>query len=323
MLHFRGVFSPCRQVTILHPGGVSLEWTQCADLPVRMCDAQAVQLRTKVYVQGDTGSTETDSKIYTYEVPTDVWVSMESPTRWSALTIYRSQLVLVGGRKESTTKEVTNQLWVLQDEQTWAQPLPPMPTARDSASAISSGDHLVVAGGENQGFSEFNLVEVFDGLQWVRADPLPVACRDIRSTYHSGMWYLMGGIGQSRSVFYTSLHSLIEKATQQPPHSPDSSEQQSVWKTLPDVPYKGSSTTTFGGALLAVGGEGRGWNSSGLSTHMYSPLTRSWLHVGDIPEAVLSTCCITLTTGETMVTGGWTGAGGKSTHVHKVCLKLQ
>ncbi len=319
MLHFPsvcGVF-PCPQVTILHPGGVSLEWTQCADLPVEMYNAQAVQLRTKVYVQGDTSSAETDYNIYTYEVPTDVWAFMKSPTRWSALTIYRSQLVLVGGI-ESKTEEATEQLWVLQDEQTLTQPLPPMKAARYSASAISSGDHLVVAGGE----VGIRLVEVYDGLEWVRADPLPVACSYIKSTYHSGLWYLMGGYGQSTSVFYTSLHALVEKATQQPPHSPDSSEQQSVWKTLPDVPYMWSSTTTLGGALLAVGGKASKGKTP--SVHMYSPLTRDrpWLHVGDMCEAVSSTCSITITTREAIVIGGETG-GGISPHVHKVCLKLQ
>ncbi len=167
-----------------------------------------------------------------------------------------------------------------------------------------------------------NLVEVYDGLQWVRADPLPVACRDIKSTYHSGILYMMGGNEQSTSVFYTSLYSLIEKATQQLPHSPDSSEQQSVWKTLPDVPYKWSSSTRLGGVFLAVGGrDTRGkWSSS---VCMYSPLTRSWLHIGDMPKAISFTCSITLTTGETMVIGGRTERLMWSRQVHKVCLKLQ
>ncbi len=288
-----------------------------------MGHAWAIQLKNKVYVQGYTDYIETDSTIYTYEVPADAWVSMQSPAYWSALTIYHSQLVLVGG-VETTTGRVTNQLWVLQDEQTWTcQPLPPMPTARHSASAISSGDHLVVAGGGQTGPTRTDSVEVYDGVQWVIADPLPVACRDMKSTYHSGMWYLMGGDGQSKSVFYTSLQSLIEKATQQPPHSPDSSEQQSVWKTLPDVPYKYSSTTTLGGALLTVGGRNSEHkNTSSIS--MYCPLTRSWLHIGDVPLAVSSTCSISLTTGETMVIGGRTGSGWlRIPQVHKVCLKLQ
>ncbi len=278
-----------------------------------MVDAQAVQLKTKVYVQGDTHSIETDSTIYTYEVPADAWVSMQSPAYWSALTIYHSRLVLVGGI-ETTTEEVTDQLWVLQGEQTWIQPLSPMPTARRSASAISSGDHLVVAGGDTDSYIYTDSVEVCDGVQWVRADLLPMACCGIKSTCHSGMWYLMGGYGQSTSVFFTSLQSLIEKATQQPPHSRDSSKQQSVWKTLPGVLYKYSSITTLRGALLTVGGaDSEDKNTSSIS--MYCHLTRSWLHIGDMPEAVDSTCSITLTTGETMVIGGWTGSD-RSTHVH-------
>ncbi len=312
---------PCPQVPILHPGGASLEWKHCADLhvPAGIMNSRAVQLKTKVYVHGGTGSRERYSTIYTYEVPADAWVSMQSPTYCSALTIYHSQLVLVGGI-ESTTRRVTDQLWALQDEQTWTQPLPPMPTARYAASAISSGDYLVAAGGDT-GVGHTYSVEVYDGVQWVRADPLQVACSDMKSTYHSGMWYLMGGYAQHTSVFYTSLQSLIGKATQQPPHSPDSSEQQSVWKTLPDVPYSLSSTTTLGGALLTVGG--RDSEDEGTSSiTMYCPLTHSWLHIGDTPEAISSTCTITLTTGETMVIGGWT-RNDTSPHVHKVCLKLQ
>ncbi len=306
----------CLQVAIVHPGGASLKWRQCADLPVRMEHAQAVQLKTKVYVQGDTGSTETCSTIYVYEVPADVWVSMQGPAYWSALAIYNSQLVLVGGVK-TTTGRATDQLWVLQDEQTWTQPLRPMPTARDSASAISSGDrHLVVAGGHTVvGYTDS--VEVYDGVQWVKAYSLPMTCSGIKSTYHLGMWYLMGGKGQSTSVLYTSLQSLIEKATQQPPHSPDSSEQQSVWKTLPDVPYEYSSTTTLGGALFTVGGRDSKGRTS--SINMYSPLNRSWLHVSNMPRPVRSTCSVTLTTGEMMVIGGF----GLGVTVHKVCLKLK
>ncbi len=306
------VFFPCPQVPILHPGGASLEWKQCADLPVRMYNAQAVQLKTKVYVQGDTAST-----IFMYEVPRDAWVPMQSPVYLSALAIYHSQLVLVGG---TFMRGVRNQLWVLQDEQTWTLPLPPMPTARCSASAVSSGDHLVVAGGDTGYLNCTDLVEVYDGVQWVRADPLPMTCRDIKSTYHNGMWYLTGGDGQSTSVFYTSLQSLIEKATQQPPRLPDNIEQQPVWKTLPGAPYKWSSITILGGALLTVGGSvSKGKVTSSIS--MYSPLSRSWLHIGDTPEAARSTCSITLNTGETMVIGGLARSSNRLSHVHKVYLR--
>jgi len=140
-----------------------------------------------------------------------------------------------------------------------------MPTRRNGASAVSTQDHLIVSGGFNKG-GYLNTVEVFDGQQWVTADPLPKSCWYMKSTSHDGHYYLMGGNGQGTSVFYTSLQPLVDKATQHPPISPTNTDQPSVWKTFPKTPHEWSSTTIFGGALVAVGGYP---NQSSL--HLYSP----------------------------------------------------
>ncbi len=58
-------------VTILQPCGASLGWKQCTKLPVGMVDAQTVQLKTEVYVQGQTNSLETACTIYVYEASVD------------------------------------------------------------------------------------------------------------------------------------------------------------------------------------------------------------------------------------------------------------
>ena len=80
----------------------------------------------------------------------------------SALTTYHNKLLLVGGR-EASTGQTTNQLWVFEEgEQTWNQPLPPMPTRRNGASAVSTQDHLIIVGGHSSG-RMLNTVEVFDG----------------------------------------------------------------------------------------------------------------------------------------------------------------
>ena len=81
---------------------------------------------------------------------------------------------------------------------------------------MSTQDHLIVAGGYSSGFM-LNTVEVFDGQQWVTADPLPVSCRLMKSTIHDGHYYLMSGYGQ---CFTLSLQSFVDKATQHPPTSP-------------------------------------------------------------------------------------------------------
>ena len=308
------------QATLLHPRA-TLEWSQCTSLPVGMRDAQAVVLNNKVYVGGGlTRDCTTDTNVYTYDPTMDTWETLQSPTYYQALTTYHNKLLLVGGL-EASTDQVTNQLWVFEEgEQTWTQPLPPMPTRRWGASAVSTQDHLIVAGGNNVGGDRRHLdtVEVFDGQQWVTADPLPVSCGWMKSTSHDGHYYLMGGRGQDTSVFYTSLQSLVDKATQHPPTSPTNTDQPSVWKTLPNTPHPHSSTAIFGGALVAVGGH---LNRSSL--YLYSPLTQSWLPAGEMPVGVHSTCTVTLPTGEMMVIGGVTSDTPWSPLVYKTCIKLQ
>ena len=170
------------QATLLHPRA-TLEWSQCTNLPVGMRNAQAVVLNNKVYVGGgDIPYGATYTNIYTYDHTMDTWETLQSPTRYSALTTYHNKLLLVGGR-EASTDQITNQLWVFEEgEQTWTQPLPPMPTRRCGASAVSTQDHLIVAGGYNVG-GDLNTVEVFDGQQWVTADPLPVSCCNTQSQH--------------------------------------------------------------------------------------------------------------------------------------------
>ena len=190
-----------------------------------MLNAQAVVLNNKVYVGGGyNGDGTTAANIYTYDPTTDTWETLQSPTRCSALTTYHNKLLLVGG-EETFTGQITNQLWIFEEgEQTWGQPLPPMPTGRWTASAVSYQDYLIVASGYNYS-GYLNTVEVFDGQQWVTTDTLPERCCSMKSTSHDGHYYLMGGDCQGTSVFYTSIQSLVEKATQHPPTSPSNSDQ--------------------------------------------------------------------------------------------------
>ena len=261
------------------------------------------------------------ANITAYDPTMDTWETLQSPTYDSALTTYHNKLLLVGGL-EASTCQITNQLWVFEEgEQTWTQPLPPMPTRRHMAAAVSIQDHLIVAGGYDSGdldSGDLDTVEVFDGQQWVTADPLPVSCSNMKSTSHDGDYYLMGGYGQDTSVFYTSLQSLVDKATKHPPTSPTNTDQPSVWKTLPNTPHEWSSTTIFGGALVAVGG-----HPNRSSLHLYSPLTQSWLLAGEMPVGVHFTCTVTLPTGEMMVIGGVTSDTPWSTLVYKTRVKLQ
>jgi len=102
-----------------------------------------------------------------------------------------------------------------------------MPTRWNGASAVSTQDHLIVSGGFNKG-GYLNTVEVFDGQQWVTADPLPKSCGYMKSTSHDGHYYLMGGQWQVPlcstlpcSPLLTRLPSIL------PPHPPTLTSPQS------------------------------------------------------------------------------------------------
>ena len=296
----------------LHPGA-PLTWEHCADLPVGMSNAQAVVLGNKVYVGGGkTPTYATDYNIYSCDFTGDItWKTLKSPTSRSTLTTYQERLVLVGGWDPSTATP-TNQLWVRKDDETWTQPLPPMPTPRYGASAVSIEQHLVVAGGRlGRGYS--NVVDVYNGQQWVTTDPLPKCCYDMKSTLHDGFLYLMGGYPQGKSVFQCSVQAIIEQATPHPP-------KQSTWNTIRDAPYYYCSVATFGGTLVAVGS----WDYGPKNfLYMYDPLTQSWVHAGKMPVAVGSTCTVTLPSGEMMVIGGRTKDTARSPLVYKASLEMQ
>ena len=192
---------------------------------------------------------------------------------------------------------VTNKLWTLGQHDQWRETLPPMTTKCHSASTVEYADNILVTGGYNEKWNVFDIVEVYNGHHWAKARCLPKPCYDMKSTVFNGHWYLMGGWGQRKEVYYASLDSLV--ASSQPSEIP----LPSVWKRLTDVPHERSSSVLFGNRLIAVGGGGI--RSPSSSIHAYSHHTQSWLHVGDIPVKLLdSTCTVVLTTGELMVIGG-------------------
>ena len=128
-----------------------------------MDDVQAVVVESKVYIGGNVypGSL---SRLLVYDISKKLWDILDTPTYLYALTTYHSQLVLVGGINPDG--RATSQLWVLDEQHKWIQPLPPMTTKRYQASAVSVGVHLIVAGGCSDGGDALDEVVIYDGHQW-------------------------------------------------------------------------------------------------------------------------------------------------------------
>ena len=286
------------QVDILHPLA-SLEWRKCREPPVHVDGAQAVWLKDKVYVGGESGNKTEGARLYIYTPATDTWTTLDTPVEKFGLTTYHSQLVLVGGREyvgENVFWKFTNKLWTLSEDGQWKETLPPMPAPCIPSSAVSHGDHLLVISDNYPN----NKVYVYNGHHWASAQQ-PPQLYFIKSTVFSDHWYLMGGgpptlIPQQTFVYSASLDSLL--ASCQPS---ETSQPSSVWNRLTDAPTGHCYPAVFGNRLVAVGG---GSFSTTISLHAYSSFTPSWVHIGDdsqVTSSVITPCAVVLPFNELMV----------------------
>ena len=292
------------QVDALHPLA-SLEWRECRGPPVDVGGtAKAVWLKDKVYVGGGvtSGSFRSAARLYIYTPATDEWTTLDTPVYLFGLTTYHSQLVLVGGLKyvsENVWERIyTNKLWTLNEDGQWQEILPPMPTSCAFVSAVSHGDHLLVISADE--------VYVYNGHHWASAQRPPQRLYSIKSTIFNGHLYLMG----DREIVYSaSLDSLL--ASCQPS---ETSQPSSLWKRLTDAPSTCRCPSVFGNRLVAVGKRSTGTPSS---LYAYSPLTRSWIQMGDTPiSCFLTPCAVSLPSNELMIVSGRTAFQSRLTCKH-------
>ncbi len=134
--------------------------------------------------------------------------------------------VLVGGCHPST-REPTNSLLTSTTGLDWKPSLRAMPTPRYWASSVSGGspEVLVVAGGSGSRHENLDVVEVLLNDHWTTADSLPSSCYNMRSTFHEGNFYFIGG-GKGKILFICSLESLIASA------SNGRTRRQTIWRTV-------------------------------------------------------------------------------------------
>ena len=227
--------------------------------------------------------------VMVYRITSDSWnIHNWPPTCYAALTTYHSQLVLIGG-VEIGTGIATNRVWVWQEGE-WHPSLPPMTVARYSASAVSSGNLIIVAGGHTLPFpSSTDVVELFNGHSWMMAQPLPAARWGMKIVLLNGELYLDGGVGQGHEVFRATVQSIVE--------STENDSQFQVWTTLP--PHLIGSIAGYNDKVLSLK-EGR---PSRAAISAYYPHTQSWVHVEDAPAPLPLFCsgALTLPTGDLMV----------------------
>ena len=259
-------------------------------------------VNNKVYIGGGASADKEKQTVIVYDLQHDSYDTLPPYTyQYFSMAVVNNQLVLIGGMDVRTDK-MTNQLGVWNGQ--WTHPLPPMTTARSSASVIAHNNRwLVVMGGIGDRDGALSCVEILDmseSRQWYRATPLPHPCAQVLPVTIGNMCYLLGGFttggAPSKKVLSVCLDSLISQAVSQPAGA-SAPPTSSPWQALPDTPLYNSTALSFNGALLAVGGDSK-------DIYHYQPSSKRWIKAGELSTERVACTCTVLPSGEVFVAGG-------------------
>ena len=284
---------------------------------------------------GYTGHSHTEMTVYEYDPTFNQWVELPvAPMRWFGIAEFKGQLVLVGGKDiERRGMKLTNRIAVYDDDKSiWLHPYPPMSAARSQPVVFSHAHLLVVAGGR-KGVLDFN-VEVFNGVQWLQASPLPAPCSPFSSLIHNNHWYLVGGV-RSTTIYHVALEDYLapqlgagqgaEKGVGQEAGHEGRGDtlhhhsRRSVWETLTPPPFSVTCIMSLG-HYVTVFPSAAPHEGAGSSVQVHQLLGEGWTHVGHVPHVCGSASSLWLPRGELLLFGGDVDGRQYSNRVYRVTV---
>ena len=294
----------------------SLRWCEGRNMPcpmVRGCDAVVKGTIVYFMVAGS-------SHVYNFSITDNTCFSLpDCPLFSSSLAVINDLLTAVGGSlldSNGRVKSYSNRLYSFTDMGVWThEKFPNMPTKRDSTLSLNTGTALIVAGGRTAGGGILGTVEVLctETLQWSTAPSLPMPLQNASGTVCGGNVYLLGGVNKdffgSKAVFTCSVSALGKLCE---PKSLGARLWSSLsptnpWSRVADLPVAKSTSTSFCGDLLAVGGEDSHYAPT-KAIHMYNPMLDSWKVISQMSVA-RSNCVVASLPGNRLIVGGRAGAG--------------
>jgi hypothetical protein len=259
-----------------HPHRVrkmTLNWRDGGKVPFEMYRGAAVVDRDMAYFMHWNG------EVCSYNVSSKKWSKLlKYPYCYSSLAVINGQVTGIGGCKKIYSKDsYTNKLLSLPD---YKEVFSAIPTKRRSTIAVTSKEHLIVAGGAIGWLDtdKFNTVEVMDtkSLVWSTVASLPHPYYSASATICGDQLYMLGGWDvehRTKSVLTCSLTELLQ-----------SSSSSSIWHRVADAPAYSSTCAAINGELLAVGGCDERFRPSS-AIHKYNPTTNSWDLISNMPTA--------------------------------------
>ena len=277
-----------------------LNWRSVGKAPFEMRRGAAVVDGGIAYIMNWNG------QACSYNSTSRRWTQLPKyPYQRGSMAVVNGQLTAIGGCEDAYIhRSYTNKLLSLNwFPRSWSVEFPPMPTKRRGTTAITSKEHLIVAGGTSgpNCVDNINTVEVMDTktLVWSTVASLPHSCNLPSATVCGDHLHMLGGNddkGKTNSVLTCSLPELLQS----------SSSSSSVWHRVADSPAYYSTCAAVDGQLLAVGGS---WCDEGYKAtaaiHSYNQTTNSWDHISNMTTARIACLVAVLPTNEMMNVGGY------------------
>ena len=248
-----------------------------------------------------------DGRACSYNLANKKWSELSGYSyQEGSLAVVNGQLTAIGGFQIEFDREsghetliCTNKLLTLREswlrKLRWSDVFPPMPTKRCGTTAVTSKEHVIVAGGVTRPYNDkLNTVEVMDTktLVWSTVASLPHPYSYASATICGDHLYMLGDKGKRKSVLTCSLTELLQ-----------SSSSSSVWHRVADAPAYRSTCAAVNGQLLAVGGCDEGITAT-AAIHKYNPTTNSWDHISNMLTTRYDCLVAVLPTNEVMAVGG-------------------
>ena len=284
---------------------VKLTWRQGSPAPETMSSYSG-----SVVTHNNTAYFSMHDKVYSYRTFQNKWNELKQcEYKDFSMAVVNNKLTTIGGSCAGV--KATNTLLCLTgsflSDMKWEELLPPMPTKRERAAAVTTPTHLLVAGGEKtwcgDGLSTVEILTL-NTLQWTSASNLPVTMRNPNVTLCREHLY----ISEHDEIFSCSLEHLLTSTESATTSSIDGS---SVWTQLPNIPVPyWASLTTLRGHVLAVGGSDNMLLNIGTplgTIHLYNRSTDSWIMIGEMPSPRCSILVAVLASNELVVVGGRSG----------------
>jgi hypothetical protein len=280
---------------------VTINWRDGGKAPFKMSRGAAVVDGDVVYFM------KYDGEVCSYNISSRKWIKLPKYlNKYSSLAVVNDQLTAIGGCKQYYNEYTyTNKLLSLAG---YKEVFPAMPTKKWGTTAVTSKEHLIVAGGTigSSDADVSNTVALMDtkSLVWSTVASLPHPYSIASVAVCGDQLYMLGGAddkGKTKSVLTCSLTELLQS----------SSSSSSIWHRVADAPAYNSTCVAINGELLAIGGCDKEWKPSS-AIHKFNPTTNSWDLISNMPTARFKCLVAVLPTNEMMVVGGNVVYGGNS-----------